>query len=59
MCIDIGMVSDHTQAIDYEPIKANASMDILELKVPKEVLGSHLKRIRHMSSMDKKEKPIT
>ena len=58
MCIDKGMVSGHTQAIDSAPIKANASMDSLELKVPKEALESHLKRIRHMSSIDKKEKPL-
>ena len=58
MCIDKGMVSGHTQAIDSAPIKANASMDSLELKVPKEDLESHLKSIRHMSSMDKKEKPL-
>ena len=45
MCIDKGMVSGHTQAIDSAPIKANASMDSLELKVPKEALESHLKRL--------------
>lgn len=32
MCVDKGMVSGHTQAIDSAPIKANASMDTLELK---------------------------
>ena len=32
MCIDKGMVSGHTQAIDSAPVKANASMDTLELK---------------------------
>ncbi len=58
MCVAKGMVSGHTQAIDSAPIKANASMDTLELKVPKEDLESHLKSIRHMSSMDKDEKPI-
>ena len=58
MCVDKGMVSGHTQAIDSAPIKANASMDSLELKVPKEDLESHLKSIRHMSSIDKEEKPL-
>lgn len=58
MCVEKGMVSGHTQAIDSAPIKANASMDTLELKVPKEDLASHLKRIRHISSMDKEEDPI-
>ena len=56
LCIDKGMVSGHTQAIDSAPIKANASMDTLELKVPKDALDAHLKRIRVMSAMDK-DKP--
>ncbi|WP_299770777.1 transposase, partial [uncultured Dokdonia sp.] len=34
MCISKGMVSGHTQCIDSAPVKANASMDSLELKVP-------------------------
>ncbi len=54
MCVAKGMVSGHTQAIDSAPIKANASMDTLELKVPKEELEAHLQKIRHISSMDKK-----
>tara|TARA_B110001454_G_scaffold171297_1_gene162098 strand:- start:272 stop:1852 length:1581 start_codon:yes stop_codon:yes gene_type:complete len=58
MCVDKGMVSGHTQCIDSAPIKANASMDSLELKVPKEDLESHLKSLRHMSSIDKEEKPL-
>lgn len=55
MCIEKEMVSGHTQAIDSAPVKANASMDSLELKVPKEELGSHLQKIRHISAMDKKK----
>ncbi|MDF1881421.1 IS1182 family transposase [Sulfurimonas sp. MAG313] len=58
MCVEKGMVSGHTQVIDSAPVKANASMDSLELKVPKEDLEAHLKSIRHMSSMDKEAKPI-
>lgn len=53
MCIDQGMVSGHTQAIDSAPIKANASMDSLELKVPAGSLDEHLAGIRHISAMDK------
>ncbi|WP_218700156.1 transposase [Olleya sp. HaHaR_3_96] len=34
LCTLKGMVSGHTQTIDSAPIKANASMDIIELKVP-------------------------
>jgi len=55
MCVDKGMVSGDTQAIDSAPIKANASMDTLELKVPKEELESHLNSIRQISAMDKKK----
>ncbi len=58
MCVEKGMVSGHTQAIDSAPVKANASMDSLELKVPKEDLGAHLHRMRHISSMDKEDKPL-
>ena len=57
MCVEKGMVSGHSQAIDSAPIKANASMDSLELKVPKEDLDSHLRNIRHISSVDKAEAP--
>ena len=57
MCVDKGMVSGHTQAIDSAPVKANASMDSLELKVPKEDLEAHLHSIRAMSAMDKKKRP--
>lgn len=58
MCVDKGMVSGHTQAIDSAPIKANASMDSLELKVPKEDLEAHLTSIRHISAIDKQANPI-
>ena len=55
MCVEKGMVSGHTQAIDSAPVKSNASMDTLELKVAKADLDSHLRRIRHISAMDKKK----
>ena len=55
MCVDKGMVSGHTQAIDSAPVKANASMDSLELKVPEEDLEAHLQSIRHISEVDKKK----
>src|SRR5690606_7448936 len=38
LCIEAGLVTGHTQAIDSAPVKANASMDSLELKVPAEDL---------------------
>jgi len=55
MCVDKGMVSGTTQVIDSAPVKANASMDSLELKVPEEELEAHLRKLRHISAMDKKK----
>ena len=55
LCVEKGMVSGHTQAIDSAPVKANASMDTLELKVPEEDLEEHLTKIRAISAMDKEE----
>lgn len=52
LCVDRGMVGGHTQAIDSAPIKANASMDSLELKVPREDLAEHLRRVRAQSKID-------
>jgi len=53
LCVSNGMVSGYTQTIDSAPIKANASMDSLELKVPEEELTAHLEKIRHISDGDK------
>jgi transposase len=57
LCVEAGMVRGFTQAIDSAPIKANASMDSLELKVPTEELEEHLRRVRAMSEIDKRPKP--
>lgn len=53
LCVDRGMVSGHTQAVDSAPVKANASMDTLELKVPEEELEEHLRKVRAISAMDR------
>ena len=53
MCVEKGMVSGHTQVVDSAPVKANASMDSLELKVPEEDLETHLRKIRAFSSSDR------
>lgn len=53
MCVKQGMVKGSTQAIDSAPVKANASMDSLELKVPDQDLAAHLADIRHISKGDK------
>jgi transposase len=55
MCINKGMVSGHTQVLDSAPVKANASMDSLELKVPEQELEDHLHQIRHISRKDREE----
>ena len=55
MCVTKGMVSGKTQAIDSAPVKANASMESLELKVPEEELEDHLMKVRAMSQVDKKK----
>lgn len=54
-CIEAGLVAGHTQAIDSAFIKANASMDSLELKVPEDELEEHIRKVRHISRMDKEE----
>jgi len=50
LCVDKGMVSGHTQAMDSAadrsaPIKANASMDSLELKKPFQSIERHFEAI--------------
>ena len=47
MCVDKGMVSGHTQAIDSAHVKANAYEDSLELKIPEQDLASYIAAIRH------------
>jgi len=56
MCVSKGMVAGHTQAIDSAPVKANASMDSLELKVPEEELDEYLRKVRYMSTPDRARK---
>lgn len=53
MCVGKGMVKGSTQAIDGAPVKANASMDTLELKVPEQDLEAHLADVRQISHRDK------
>ena len=52
-CVEAGLVSGHTQVVDSAPIKANASMDSLELKVPAEDLEEHLRKVRYQSTADR------
>lgn len=52
-CTSSGLVSGHTQVVDSAPVKANASMDSIELKVPEEELDEHLARVRYQSTPDR------
>ncbi|MCF2501262.1 MULTISPECIES: hypothetical protein [Dyadobacter] len=45
MCVQKGMVSGHTQAVDSAPVKANASMESIELKKPFQSIEKHFKRV--------------
>ncbi|WP_207435374.1 IS1182 family transposase [Sabulibacter ruber] len=54
LCAEAGMVAGHTQVVDSALVKANASMDSLELKVPQQELDAHLERIRAISRADRK-----
>lgn len=56
MCIEKGMVSGHTQVMDSAPVKANASMDSLELKVPEDKLEEYIRKARYLSRPDRKAK---
>ena len=52
-CVEAGLVSGHTQVVDSAPIKANASMDSLELKVPADQLEDYLHKVRYQSTSDR------
>lgn len=54
-CQEAGLVSGHTQVVDSAPVKANASMDSLELKVPAEELDQHLAKVRYQSTPDRQK----
>jgi len=45
MCVNSGLVSGHTQAVDSAYIKANASLDSLEVKKPAQSLDEHIHEI--------------
>ncbi|MCP4976211.1 MAG: IS1182 family transposase [Maribacter sp.] len=45
LCVDSGMVSGHSQAVDSAPIKANASMESVVPKMPANSIVNHLKKV--------------
>jgi len=46
LCVKSGLVAGHTQAVDSAYIKANASLDSLEKKIPVEALYKHIQRVQ-------------
>jgi transposase len=55
LCVNSGMVSGHTQAVDSAPIKANASMESVVLKVPATSIDNHLKKVEEENGEVKKK----
>jgi transposase len=55
LCVSSGMVSGHTQAVDSAPIKANASMESVVLKVPATSIEGHLKKVEEENQEVKKK----
>ncbi len=45
LCVDSGMVSGHSQAVDSAPIKVNASMESVVPKVKATPIDGHLKKV--------------
>ncbi len=57
LCVDAGMVSGHTQAVDSAPVKANASMESLTLKQPKDSVANHLQKVGEENQEPRKNDP--
>ena len=54
LCVNSGMVSGHTQAVDSAPVKANASMESVTLKTPATSINNHLKKVEEENQEVKK-----
>ena len=59
LCVDSGMVSGHTQAVDSAPIKANASMESVVPKMPADSIVKHLKRVSEENAVNKETQAKT
>ena len=55
LCVDSGMVSGHTQAVDSAPIRANASMESVVPKMPATPVEGHLKKVSEENQETKKK----
>lgn len=54
LCVELGMVGGKVQAIDSAPVKANASMDSLELKRPMVSVSDYLEEVEKESQKENK-----
>lgn len=52
MCVTSGLVSGHTQALDSAYIKANASLDSIEIKKPVQSLEQHIQEVKQENDQD-------
>ena len=52
LCVQSGLVSGHTQAVDSAYVKANASLDSLEIKKPAQSLSEHIQHIQTENQED-------
>jgi hypothetical protein len=52
MCVESGLVAGHTQAVDSAYIKANASLDSIELKKPALPLDQHIREVIQENDQD-------
>ena len=57
MCVKSGLVAGHTQAVDSAYIKANASLDSLEVKKPVQSLNEHIHEIKLENDQDEDQGP--
>jgi len=55
MCVESGLVAGHTQAIDSAYIKANASLDSLEVKKPENNLIEHIRQVRDLNDTEEED----
>jgi transposase len=55
LCVTAGMVTGHTRAVDSAPVKANASMESLQLKMPATTVKGHLQKVEEENQEPKKK----
>lgn len=51
ICVQAGLVGGHTQAIDSAPVKANASMESLEVRIPAHSLKVHVEKVQQTNEV--------